>query len=124
MVITVVVALYIRVVGQVPGQKCLYRCIRIAGHATEELDSCVSQGCLCAATDTAADEHLCAQRTQYASQSAVPLTAGADHLRGKNFPVLNIIDLEFAGVAEMLEDLAVFICDCDSHVYNLLSVIY
>ena len=52
---------------------------------------------------------------QEGSQGAVAAAVGVDHRGADDLAVLHIIELELLGVAEMLENAAVFIGYCDSH---------
>ena len=51
------------------------------------------------------------------SQRAVAAAPGVDDGGGDDAAVLNVIELELRGSAEMLEDLSVFIGYCNSHDY-------
>ena len=59
--------------------------------------------------------HSHALSRQKARQRAVALAVGAHHLAVDDLAVFHIVDLELFGAAEMLEDLAAGVSDCNSH---------
>jgi len=71
---------------------------------------------LCAAADAAADERVHAVLHQEARQRAVAAAIGVDHFGGDDPVTVDLIDLELLGVAKVLEDLAVFVGNCNFHV--------
>ena len=48
---------------------------------------------------------------------------GTDDLAGFDFPVLDLINLEGFGMAEVLEDIAVFVCYC-LNCMSFLKLLY
>lgn len=115
-VLAMVIALYVGIVCKLACQQCLDSCVCITGNTAEKLDPRILQGHLSAAANAAADENVCIENLQNASQCAMPLTAGTYYLRGDDPAILNLIHLEFAGMAKMLEDLAVIVSNCDFHM--------
>ena len=114
-VMIVVAAANIGVEIELTGQIGLHGCIGIALNTAVKFDSGVCQCHLSAAADTAADQNIGLQNRQYACQSTVTAAVGAYHLGVGDHAVLHIIYLEGRGVAEMLEDLSVFVSNCNSH---------
>ena len=89
--------------------------VRGAGHAAVEPDARLSQRALRAHADAAADQGIRLSGFQESGQGAVPAAVCGDDLLGNDPAVLNVVKLELFGVTEMLEDLSVFVSDCDSH---------
>ncbi len=119
MMLPVMVALDVGVIGKITGQEGLDRSVRVAGNAAEQLNTNRSKGHLSTAADSSADQNIGLQSIQDLSQSAVTAAICADNLRRNDLAVFHIINLKGFGMAEMLEDIAVFISDCDSH--NIIS---
>lgn len=101
--------------SQIAGEKCFHRSVRIAGNTAEEPDSGGSQCHLSTAANAAADENICIQSGQYTGQSAVTAAGGIHNLGTDHFSICHIINLELTGMAEMLEDFAVFVSNRNSH---------
>ena len=116
-----VVTVDVGVVGQLTGQQGLDRRVGGAGRAAVQPDAGSREGGLRAAADAAADQNVGMQLLQDACQSAVALAVGADHFAVGDLAVCHVIDLELFGAAEMLENFAVCVGDCDSHGDNFLS---
>ena len=89
--------------------------VSAAGHTAVELDTCGCQSHLGTAADAAADQNVGLQSGQDTGQSAVAAAIGVNDLGGYDLAILDVIDLKLLGVAEMLEDLTVFISNCDFH---------
>ena len=114
-ILMVVAALNIGIKAQITCQEVCDRCVSIAAAATVKLNTCLSQGHLCAATDAATDQHICIQCAQNTGQGTVTAATGVDHFGCHNGAVLHFVNLELLGVTEMLEDLTVSISNCNSH---------
>ena len=114
-VMAVVVAFGIGIILQ--RTLCQSLCGRIGrtGNPAVELDPRLSQRILCPHADAAADQCVRLRCFQEAGQCAVPAAVGGNYLLRYNSSTLHIIELELLGVAEMLENLSVFISYCDSH---------
>ena len=97
-----------------------HRLVRVALRAGAELDAPLLQGGLGAAADAAADQHVDPLLVQEFCQGAVAAAVGADDLRSEDPAVFHLIDLKGLGMAEVLEDLAVFVGHCDFHVCSPL----
>lgn len=91
----------------------------LAGNAAVQTDAGCCQRCLGSAADTAADQGVHMQGIKNAGQCPVTAAIGVHHLGIRDHVVCNIINLKLFCVAEVLENQAVFISDCNSH--NKLS---
>src|SRR5699024_5302228 len=113
--LAVVVAMDVGLVVQAARQQGVHRRVGRAGGPAVQPDARGGQGGLGAAADAAADQNVGPQLLQDAGHGAVALAAGAHHLAAEDLPVFHIVDFELFGTAEMLEDLAVCVGDCNSH---------
>ena len=120
MMLTMMIALHIGIVCQNTCQECFYCSVCIAGNTAEQLDTGCRQSHLGTTTDTAANQNIRLQGLQYASQSTVSTAVGIHYFGGYDLTFLHIIDLEHLGVAEMLEDVSVFISNRNSHTITVL----
>ena len=68
-----------------------------------------------AAADAAADENVGLQLAEETGQSAVAAAVGGDNTQLRDLTVFHVIELKSFGVAKVLENLAVFIGNCNSH---------
>ena len=109
---TVVVAVYVRVKGQPALQQCLYRCVCLTGHTAVQPDSGLCQGHLGASADSAADQGIYAMLQKKACQGPMAASVGVYHLLPGNSPVCDLIDLELLRVSKMLENLSILIGYC------------
>ena len=66
-------------------------------------------------TDASADQGVSLHRLQEAGQRAMAASVGFHDLLIHDLPLFNIVQLELLGMSEVLEDLSVFVCDCDPH---------
>ena len=115
MVMTMVIALDIGIVYQLTGNQSFHGCVRAAGYAAEQANAGCCQCHLRAAADAAADESICFQRGQHTGEGTVTASCGVHNFGTQNFAVLDIIDLELAGMTKMLENVSVFVCYSNSH---------
>lgn len=120
--VVMMVAMNVGIKGQISVEQCLYRIIGGAGNAAEELDTGLFQCILGAAADAAANQCVHIVVSQKSCQCAVPLSHGIHHKFLDDGVVFDVVYLELRGVAEMLEDHAVFIGDCNSH--NSFSFVF
>ena len=90
--------------------------ISVAGAAGVQLDACLCQSHLGTAADAAADEAVYPVGSQEARQGAMAAAVGVHYLGGDYGAVFHIVELELSRMAEVLEDLSVFIGNCDFHV--------
>ncbi len=116
MMVVVMIAPDIGIEIQLSFQKSCYCSICAAGHTAIQLDTCCCQRSLCATADAAANQHICVQCCENTGQRAVPTSVGIHNLGSNNGIVLHLIDLKLFGVAEVLEDLSVFVSYCNSHL--------
>ena len=92
----------------------------IAGHTAIDSDTGLGKGHPGAAADAAANQCLDVMLSQQICQGAVAAGTGADNDGIHNLTALDGVDLEGCGVTEVLEDVAVFISNCDFHENSLL----
>ena len=108
-------------VVQRPRQKGPPRLVRPAGDAAIEPDSRLGQGLLGSRADAAADQRVHLQPGEKTRQGPVAASGGdGNPLRG-NPPILHIVNLKLAAVAEVLEHLAVLIGYRDFHAQRSFS---
>ena len=96
------------------GQR-LDRRVRGAVHAAVELDPGLSQRILCAHANAAADQRVRLRGFQKTGQRAVSAAVCGYNLLRDDLTALHVVELELLRVAEMLEDLSVFVSYCNSH---------
>ena len=111
----VVIAPGVGIIFQRSCGKSLCCSIRCPLNTGIEPDPGISQSHLSAHADPAADQSIHLRRLQETGQSAMPASVGIYNLFSDNIPGLNIVKLKLFGMSEMLENLSVFISDCDSH---------
>ena len=117
--VVVVIAAHIGIVQQLALDQCLHGCVGLAAAAAEEADAGLCQRHLCAAADTAADQHIGMDSLQHAGQRAVAAAHGVHHFGvGDDTGFVDVVDLELCRVAEMLEDLSVFVGYCNFNDKN------
>ena len=97
----VVGAAGIGIVVQLTGQQGVDSIIGIAVDAAVELDACLVQGSAGAAADAAADQGIHLVNGQITRQSAVAGTGDAEDLGVDDGAVLDLVELELGGVAEV-----------------------
>ena len=111
----VVAAMHRRIVGELAREERLDGGICLALHAAVERDTRRLERLLRPATDTAADERIDAALLEEECERPVPLSVRIDDLRGRDLPVCDLVNLELARLAEMLENGSMLIRDCDLH---------
>ena len=97
-------------------QERSYLSIRISGCTGVKSDACLCQGISCSAADAAADQNLNAMGCKEACKCTVAAAVGIHYLAGEDLSVLRLINLKLFGVSEMLENLSVFVSNCNFHV--------
>ena len=97
-------------------KKCSYSSIGISGCAGNNPDSGFLQRGHRAGSKAAADKHIDTISSQNHSQRLMLYAICAHNLCMEYSAVIRIIDLELLRSSEMLEDTAVFIRYCDSHL--------
>ena len=118
MLVIVMAALYIGVIVEVACQECRYCRVAVAADAAVQTDARLCQCHLCTAADAAADQHICADGRKQAHQCAVSLTVCVHDSLGYDLAVFHFIHLKLLGVSEMLEDLLIFIGNCNFHYFS------
>lgn len=124
MACAVVVAVRAGEVFEVAVEKLLDGLVRFAADAAVERDARFAQRHLRASADAAADQRVHAVEFQKARQRAVTAAHGVHDALRKDLSILDVVQLELGRVAEMLENHAVFVGDCDSHDGFSLRVIW
>ena len=119
--VLVVITTGVGIIFEVSSRKCLSRLIGRTLNARVELDSRVGERHLRTYADTTADQGVDLCGLKESRQQPVPAAVGVYDLLLDDFFILDIVQLELLRMAEMLENLSVFIGDCDSH--NMISFI-
>ena len=114
MPVAVMVAMHRRVIGQFPSQEIVHGSIGLSLHAAIEGDARMSQGVLGAA-DAPANQGVNLFFLQEGGQCAMACAVAVKDMGFLDLVVLYGVDFELLGVAEMLENLAVFVGDCKLH---------
>ena len=120
MIVSVVVAVNIRVITQCSVQIFFNRRICIAGASAEYLNTCLLEGKLRPAANASAYKHFNAAVEQKAGKRAVPCAVGSYYLGRGNFAVLHFIYLEVFAVSEVLKNFSVLVGYCNFH--SVISV--
>lgn len=115
MFMIVVAAVHIGVEFQLAFDQGQNGVIAIADAAAVELDAHALERHLCAAANAAADHSICTLHQQEGSQRAMAAAHGIHNFGFDDFTVLNVVNFELGGVAEVLEDVIVIIGDCNAH---------
>ena len=118
MMLTVMIAFDSRIISKLARKQSLDSFVARAGNTAAQRDACLCKCHLCAAANTAADQKLRTEILEKRGKRAVSAAVGVINLCGNNISVFHFIELEFRCVAEMLEDLAVFVCNCNFHFQN------
>ena len=113
--IAMVVALGIRIIFQGAFSKRSRCSIRRSLYTGIELNSCVSKCRLCAHTDTSTDQSVSLCCLQEAGKCSMSASVGVNDLLINDLSLFNIVQFKLLGMAEVLKDFSVFVCDCDSH---------
>ena len=116
----VVFAAHILLIGEVPRKEGLHRIICPAAAAAKEPDAGIRKGHLGTAPDTAADHRRDILFLQKVSQRFVSDGSGGADLAVFDLTVLYRIDLEILTLSEVLEDISVIVCNCNTHTSFLL----
>ena len=111
----VVGAAGVGIVAQLTGQQGVDSIIGIAVDAAVELDAGLVQRSTGAAADAAADQGVNLVDGQVTGQCAVAGTGNTEDLGIDDGAVLDLVELELGGVAEVGEDLFVLISNSDKH---------
>ena len=111
----VVVAVNIGIIAQISAEQCVHRCVSFSADTAVELDARFGQRCLRSAADAAADQRIHAVLHQKARQGTMAAAVGINDFRMNDLAIRSFIKLKLLGVAEMLENLTIFIGDCNFH---------
>ena len=112
-------AVHIGIKRQRTVQKSLYRLICVALHAADQTDIGLRKRCLCAAANAAADQRIHTKLCQQAGQRTVTAAVRIHHLCMQQLAAGYLVQLKLLRVAKMLENLSVFIGNCDLHNHFL-----
>ena len=112
---SVVAAVYVRIVSKSPCKKCQNRFVRVSGNAAVQLDASLCQGILCASADSAADQSIHTVLPQKSCQSAVAAAVGVYDFRRSDLSIFDVIDLKLGSVSKVLKNLSIFISNCNFH---------
>ena len=113
--VAVMVAAHGRVIGKLACQEIMHGCISFALYAAVKGDASAGQSILGTGADAAANQGVDVFLLQEGGQSAVACAIAVKHMGLFDGSVLDGIDFELAGVAEVLENLSVVIGDCEFH---------
>lgn len=116
------VAVHVGIKGESPRQQGCYGFVCRTLHAAVQGDAGLGQGHLRAAADAAADQRIDALSLQKSSQRAVAAAHRVDDFCTDDCAVFYFVNLKLFRVAEMLENLALFICNCNFHTCPSLSM--
>ena len=115
-VMVVMITFCKRIVNEVACCKSFSRFVSVAFDTAENFDAGLCERHLCAAADAAADQCINTESCEHTCESAVTAAERINNFRENDLAVFCGVELELFGVAEMLEDLAVFVCYCDFHM--------
>ena len=116
------VAVHVGIKGESPRQQGCYGFVCRTLHAAVQGDAGLSQSHLRAAADTAADQRIDALSLQKSGQRAMAAVHRVDDFCTDDCTVFYFVNLKLFRVAEMLENLALFICNCNFHTCPSLSM--
>lgn len=116
------VAVHVGIKGESPRQQGRYGFVCRTLHAAVQSDAGLGQSHLRTAADAAADQRIDALSLQKSSQRAVAAAHRIDDFRIDDCTVFYFVNLKLFRVAEMLENLALFICNCNFHTCPSLSM--
>ena len=116
------VAVHVGIKGESPRQQGCYGFVCRTLHAAVQGDAGLGQGHLRAAADAAADQRIDALSLQKSSQRAMAAAHRVDDFCTDDCAVFYFVNLKLFRVAEMLENLALFICNCNFHTCPSLSM--
>ena len=116
------VAVHVGIKGESPRQQGCYGFVCRTLYAAVQGDAGLSQSHLRSAADAAADQRIDALSLQKSSQRAVAAAHRVDDFRADDCAVFYFVNLKLFRVAEMLENLALFICNCNFHTCPSLSM--
>ena len=109
------IAAGIRIILQVALRESFRRRVRRPLHAGIEFYTRIGQRHLCAHADTAADQCVNLRCLKESGQRAMSASIGVYYLFSRDPAILRVIQLELLRMSEMMENLSIFVGDCDSH---------
>lgn len=124
LVVVMVVTVGLTVVRQYARQQLGDSEIRFARAACVELNARIVQRQLRAHADATADQGVDAQIGEHARQRAVAGAVGGNHFLRENLVAVHCVKLELLRVTKVLEDLTVFVRNCDFHDKTSLTILY
>ena len=113
--LSMVVTLGIRIIFQRSIRKGFCGSIRRSLNACIKLDPGIRKRHLRTHADASADQGVSFHRLQEAGKGAMAASVGINDLLIHDLTLINIIQLKLLGMTEVLEDLSVFVSDCDPH---------
>jgi hypothetical protein len=115
MVMSVVITMRIRIIGKCSGRE-RFRCVvRQALHTCIQFDPGIRESHLSAHSNTTADQRIDLSRLKKTSQGAMSASVRVDNLLSGDLSVLYIVQFKLLRMSKMLENLSVFVSDCDPH---------
>ena len=114
LVVVMVAAADVGALGQDAGDQLHDGHVSAAVDAGVQVDAGRCQGVDGAAADAAADQGVHLKGAQEGGQGAVAAAVGVHHHGPGDLAVLHIVELELLGVAEVLENAAVFVEGCEA----------
>ena len=115
--VVVVIAFCGRVIVESACCEAFHSLVSITLDAAEQLYARLSQRHLCAAANSSADEHVCAESGKKTCKSAVTAAVGGNNFGGDYLAILHGVELKLLGVTKMLKNLSIFVSYCNFH-YN------
>ena len=116
--VIVVAAPGIGIEVKLPCQQGFHRLIRVSGDSAEDLDPRLRQSHPGSAADAAADQRHHALLGQQSRQGPMAMAVGLHNPAAHHPVLLHLIELKGLGMAEMLKDLSIQICNRDFHSVN------
>ena len=105
--------------------QCFCCCISVAGNTAKQLNTTFGKCHLGTAPDTAADQNIRIQRMEKFGKRTVSLTVCVDDTTLHYLTVLNIVNLKLLGMSEMLINVAIFVCYCNSHdIFSFIHFVF
>ena len=111
----VVVAPGVRIIFQCAFSKCLCCSVCRFLNTCVKLDSGIRKRCLRSHADASADQGVRLHGLQEAREGAMAASVSINNLLINDLTLFNIIQFKLRGMAKVLKDLSVFVCDCNSH---------
>ena len=94
MIVTVMIAMHVRIIAEGIVQQRFHRIVRIAAHTAVQANPLHGERLLCTAADTAADQNFYLVCCQESTQCAVAVAICINNLACNNFAVFHIVNFE------------------------------